>query len=111
MRLDWWLIGICSSRAFSGIIVMTYAAALPVLQQEWAMSAAAAGSIASGYQISYAISLVVFSALADRIGPKPLFIRSLQAAAVSSIAFAIFARGYLSALIFYILVALSLGGT
>ena len=111
MRLDWWLIGICSSRAFSGIIVMTYAAALPVLQQEWALSAAVAGSIASGYQISYAISLVVFSALADRIGPKPLFIRSLQAAAVSSIAFAIFARGYLSALILYILVALSLGGT
>ncbi len=90
---------------------MTYAAALPVLQPEWAMSAAAAGSIASGYQISYAISLVVFSALADRIGPKPLFLWSLQAGAVFSIAFAVFARGYLSALILYILVALSLGGT
>ena len=90
---------------------MTYAAALPVLQQEWAMSAAAAGSITSGYQISYAMSLVVFSALADKIGPKPLFIRSLLAAAVFSIAFAVFARSYHSALIFYVLVALSLGGT
>lgn len=111
MKLDWWLTGICSSRFFSGLVVMTYAAALPILQKEWVMSAAAAGSIASAYNIGFAISLVIFSALADRTGPKPIYIWSIFAGALFSLGFALFARDYLSALILYTLVAISLGGT
>ena len=45
MRLDWWLIGICTTRAFGGMFFVTYAAALPVLQHEWGMSASAAGAV------------------------------------------------------------------
>jgi MFS family permease len=90
---------------------MTYAAALPILLQEWSMSGAAAGGIASGYQMGYAVSLFVFSGLADRVGAKPLYLISFSAAALFSLAFAIFARGYLSALILHTLVAISLGGT
>lgn len=109
-RIDWWLAGICLSRAASGLVFMTYAAALPLLQKSWAMSAAAAGSVSSGFHIGYAISLVVSSSLADLIGPRPLFLASQTAGGVISLAFALLARDYHSALILYTLVGLSLGG-
>ena len=75
------------------------------------MSAAAAGSIASGFQIGYAISLVIFSALADRISPRVLYLWSFSVAALFSLGFAFIARGYLSALLLYTTVGISLGGT
>jgi MFS family permease len=110
-KFDWWLTGICFSRAFGGLIAMTYAAALPVLQKEWGMSAAAGGSISSGYHIGYAVSLVVLSGLADLVGPKALFLGSMSGAAILSLAFGVFARSYLSGLILYTLVGISFGGT
>jgi len=39
MKLDLWLLGICSSRVFTYLVFMTYAAAMPVMQKEWEMSA------------------------------------------------------------------------
>jgi MFS family permease len=111
MKIDWWLTGICFGRALSQTVTMVYAAALPVLQREWEMSAAKAGAISSGYQISYAISLLVISSLADRIGARFLFIISMLSGAVFTTAFAFFARGYVSALVLYSLVALAIGGS
>lgn len=111
MNIDWWLTGICLSRAFSQAITMTYAAAIPVLLQEWGMSAVMAGVISSGFQIGYAISLLIMSILADRVGAKVLYLWSMFAGTVFSLGFALFARDYVSALILYTLVAISLGGT
>jgi MFS family permease len=90
---------------------MTYAAVLPVLQQEWGMSAVQAGSIASGFQLGYAVSLVVLSSVADRISARTVHLGSLFASGISSIAFALLARDFLSGLILYTLVGVSLGGT
>ncbi len=90
---------------------MTYAATLPVLRVEWGMSATAAGSISTGFQLGYAVSLVVFSALADRVGARHVFLGSAWLSAVSALLFAAFARSYLTGLILYTLVALSQGGT
>ncbi len=111
MRFDWWLTGICLARVFSQTVTMTYAAVVPLLQQEWGMSAAAAGGIASAFQIGYAISLFVFSSLADRTGAKPVYLGSISAAAFCSLGFALLARGYLSAMVLYALAGISLGGT
>ena len=110
-RFDGWLAGICASRVFNGLVFMSYAAALSVLQREWGMSAAQAGVIASGFQIGYAVSLVVCSSVADRISPKRLYLWSLFAAGVFSLVFAVFARGFTSALILHTIVGISLGGT
>jgi len=110
-RADWWLLGLCSSRVFSQVIVMTYAAAIPVLQQEWGMSAVKAGAISSGFQLGYAFSLFVMSILADRVGPKVLYLWSMFAGGLLSVAFAVFAREYFSALLLYCLLAIALGGT
>jgi len=109
-KFDWWLTGICLARTFNGLVFMTYAAALPVLQREWEMSAAAAGSIAGGFQFGYAISLVIFSFLADRFCPKKLYLYSMTACAVCSLLFAGLARDYYSGLGLYTLTALSMGG-
>jgi len=89
---------------------MTYAAALPVLHQQWGMSAAEAGSIAGGFQFGYALSLVIFSFLADRLSPKKLYLGSMTACAICALLFAGWARDYVSGLALYMLTALSMGG-
>jgi MFS family permease len=110
-KFDWWLAGISGSRVCNGLVFMTYAAVLPVLQQEWHMSAVQAGSIASGFQLGYAVSLVVFSSIADRISARKVYLWSLFASGISSFAFALMARDFFSGLILYTLVGVSLGGT
>jgi MFS family permease len=110
MKLDLWLLGICSSRVFTYLVFMTYAAAMPVMQKEWEMSAATAGSISSGFHIGYAFSLLFFSTLADRVGAKRIFLLSNFLTVVVSLLFASLARGYYSGLILYTLIGVSIGG-
>jgi len=110
VRLDLWLLGLCTSRVFTCLVFMTYAAALPVLQREWQISASAAGSISSGFQIGYAVSLLIFSALADRMGAKRVFLLSNFSSVIVSFLFAACARGYYSALFLYTLIGRSVGG-
>jgi MFS family permease len=111
MKFDLWLLGICSARVFTYLVFLAYAAALPVLQREWEMSATAAGSISSGLQIGFAVSLVVFSELADRIGARRVYLWSHFSSAIVALLFAIFSREYYSGLILYTLIGISLGGT
>jgi MFS family permease len=111
IKFDWWLAGICASRLFNGLVFMTYAGALFALRREWGMSAAQAGAVASGFQIGYAVSLVIFSSIADRVSPKILYLWSMFAAGVSSLGFALFARDFISALILHTVVGIALGGT
>jgi len=105
-----WLAGLCLSRFFMALVFTSYAAVLPVLQREWGMSATAAGSVASAFQIGVAISLVVWNVLADRIGARPVFLWSSLLGAPAAMAFALFAHGPLSAALLYGLTALMIGG-
>ena len=111
MSVDGWLVAVCAARALMTSVFMTYAATLPVLRGAWGMSATAAGSISTGFQLGYAVSLVFFSSLADRVGARRVFLGSAWLSAVSALAFALWARSYLSGLVLYTLVALSQGGT
>ena len=111
MRLDPWLLALCASRTLMTSVFMTYAAALPVLREAWDMSGKEAGSVNTGFQFGYAVSLVFFSALADRIGARRVFIWSAWLSAAAALAFAVWARSYASGLVLYTLVALSQGGT
>jgi len=92
-------------------IFMTYAACLPVLRGEWAMSATAAGSVSTGFQLGYAVSLLFSSWLADRIGARRVFLGSSALSAVAALAFALGARSYASGVVLWTLVAVSQGGT
>jgi MFS family permease len=106
-----WLLAICVSRVGAYMIYIAYAAALPVLQREWNMSATAAGGIASCFQVAYAISLMGCSEIADRVGARRVFLVGTLASAVMATLFAILARDYWSGLVLYTLLALALGGT
>lgn len=110
-RVDGWLLTLCASRTFNMWIFMTFAAALPILRPAWGMSATAAGSIATGFQLGYAVSLMAFSSLADRLGARRVFVGSAWLSAAAAVAFALFARSYVSGLVLYTLVALAQGGT
>jgi len=105
-----WLTGLCLSRFLFALVFTSYAAVLPVLQREWGMSAAAAGSVASAFQVGYALSLVTLNLLADRVGARPVFLWSSMAGAPAAMAFALFANGPISAALLYGLTALVVGG-
>lgn len=111
MRLDGWLLALCLARSAMMAMFMSYAAVLPVLLPAWNMSATMAGSISTGFQGGYAVSLLVFSALADRIGARRVFVWSSWLTAASGLLFALFARSYASGLVLYSLVAIANGGT
>jgi MFS family permease len=106
-----WLGAVCVSRVGAYMVYLAYAATLPVLQREWHLSWTAAGSIASAFQMAYAISLMGCSALADRVGARRVFLVGTVTSAVAAAAFAMFARDYWSGLWLYTLVALTLGST
>lgn len=105
-----WLAGLCLSRFLLALVFTSYAAVLPVLQEAWGMSAAAAGAVGSAFQVGYAVSLVGFNLLADRVGARPAFLWSSLAGAPTAMAFALFADGPVSAALLYGLTALSMGG-
>ena len=106
-----WLVGICAARLGSSSWYLAYAGVLPLLQAEWGMSATAAGSISSAFQFGFAISLVVLSALADRVGARRIFLWATAATAVTTAFIPLFARSYLSGLLLFTLLALVNGGT
>jgi len=106
-----WLTAICVSRVGAYMVYIAYAATLPVLQREWHLSGTAAGSIASAFQMAYAISLMGCSAIADRVGARRVFLLGTVASALVAGAFALFARDYWSGLWLYTLLALTLGST
>ena len=110
-KFDLLLTGMCLSRALSGLIMTAYAAALAVLMEDWSMSAARSGSIASGFHLGSTVSLVGVSWLADRLGPKRLYLGLMTLSGFFSLAFALMARDYYSGLILYTLLGLAQGGT
>jgi MFS family permease len=89
---------------------MAYPAVLSVVQPEWGLSATAAGSISSGFQLGTAVALVVVSALADYVDPRALFIGGAAAAAVVSFLIPVLASGHLSALLLFTALAVALAG-
>jgi MFS family permease len=107
---DPWLYALCFGRMQFYSVFMVAAACLPVLRAEWGMSATQAGTVAAGFSFGYAVSLLVFSWLADRFGAKRVFLASGILSMLSALAFGLFARSYESGLALYTLAALTQGG-
>jgi len=106
-----YLLGICSARTFLHISLQNYAALIPVLQKEWGISNAAAGSVISAFYGGFVVSLVGLSMLTDWVSTKKVFLYSCLSFAIASLLFAIFAVNYHSAVLFRGLMGLALGGT
>ncbi len=106
-----WLAGLCAARTGASMMYMAYPAVLPIVQREWGLTGTQAGSISSAFQFGSAISLAVLSALADRMGARRVFLWSGFGSAVVSLLLPVLAQGYLSALVLFAALAVSLAGT
>jgi MFS family permease len=106
-----WLGALTLSRAFLTLIFMTYAAGLPTLTREWAMTGTQAGLVQTCFTAGFGISLFMTSWLADYIGAKRMFVGSCWAGAAAALGFALFARSYEEALWLYGLVGFTQGGS
>jgi MFS family permease len=106
-----WLLWFCAARALFSMSQTSYAASLPLLKQDWAMSAQQAGLISSAYYFGYLISLFVVGFMADRIGAKRTYLGTSALAALSALAFALLARDFLTAFLLFGLTGLFGGGS
>lgn len=107
---DPWLLGVCVSRILLYATYMVYAASLVVVRLEWHVTAARAALVSTGFTLVYAVSLVAFSAMADRFGARRVALWSAWASAVTGLLFAAGARSYTSTLVLDPLVGLAQGG-
>jgi len=94
----------------AGLTWYNYSAVLPLLQQEWSLTGARAGVILSAFQAGYVIAVLASGFLSDRIGGRKVFVLSAIETSLAGLAFAIFAKGYLSAVIIRGLAGLGQGG-
>jgi MFS family permease len=106
-----WLLGFCTSYGFIMLVFLNYAGVLPLIQREWRISSAAAGSIFSVYQVGYIVSAVFLTSLTDRHSARTIFLLSAFWSAVANVLFALFATDVTSALILRGLAGLGMGGT
>jgi MFS family permease len=106
-----WLALLCTSRLLQAMIVTAYSGVLPFMMADWHMTAAQAGSIQSAWHVGYMSSLFAVGLLADRYGPHRIFFAGSAISAMAALAFAIFARGHLSAMLLYGLAGLCAGAS
>jgi MFS family permease len=106
-----WLAALALSRGFVTLIFMTYAAALPTLTVEWAMTATQAGLVQTCFSAGFALSLFITSWLSDHLGARRMFLWFCWLGAASALAFALFARSFEQALWLYGLVGFAQGGS
>jgi MFS family permease len=106
-----WLAALTLSRTFVTLIFMTYAASLPTLTREWAMTATQAGLVQTSFTAGFGVSLFLASWLADHVGAKRMFVWSCWLGAAAALGFALRARSYEEALWLYGLVGFTQGGS
>lgn len=106
-----WLLGLCAARMGFATMFTAYSAALPLLAVDWAMTSGESGLIQTAYHVGFLVSLFAVGFLSDHFGARRTFLWSSIAAAVSGLVFAVFADGFLSALLLYGLSGLCSGGS
>lgn len=106
-----WLLAFCLSRVGFALIYTSYSAALPLLRSEWVMSAGQAGLVQSAWHVGFLISLFLVGFMTDRYGAKRVFLFTAIAASISALVFALFASGFISAVLLYGLTGICSGGS
>jgi len=84
---------------------------LPLLRNDWQLSAWQAGMVQSAYHVGFLVSLFAVGFLSDRFGARRIYLVTGLAAAASGLLFALFADSFVSALLLYGLTGLCSGGS
>ena len=110
-RMPSWLATLCLSRLALSLIFTAYAGVMPLLREDWHMSAARTATIQSAWHLGYLVSLFVVGLLADRYGARRTYLVSAVVAALAAAGFAFGSQGYVSALALYGIAGLCSGGS
>ncbi|HYZ88721.1 MAG TPA: MFS transporter, partial [Myxococcales bacterium] len=86
---------VCSMLGFA-----TFAALLPQLRDTWSLTNAQAGTVNGMFFVGYVASVSVWTALTDRADARKIYGAASIAVAAGSAGFALFARGFVSAICF-----------
>ena len=103
------LLGLCSLAVIS--THLNVSAVLPLLRHDWGLSNSQAGAIAAAGQAGFVVAVVALSALSDRWSTAVIFVGAAFCAAVSTVAFGLFASGPISAALLKALGGVGIGGT
>jgi len=106
-----WLAALCSSRLLSATWFVAYSAVLPLVREDWGLSARDAGMIQGGFHLGYLTSLFIVGFVADHFGAKRAFLLTGVAGFLSPIAFVLLVDGFWSALWLHALTGLTQGGS
>ncbi|MGH2398510.1 MAG: MFS transporter [bacterium] len=106
-----WLIWLSVAEIATMLTFGNFSAALPVLREEWSLSAAQAGAIFAGQQIGYTAAVLVLSSLTDVIGIRSIYLVSALWTGALGLLFAALARDFTSALLLRTLGGVGLAGT
>lgn len=106
-----WLAWVCASELGTLLVFSNFSALLPLLQAAWGLSSTQAGLIVGFYQVGYIGAVAILATLTDYMPPRRIYIASALWTFVTSLAFAAWADGFVSALVLRGLVGLGLAGT
>ncbi len=105
-----WLALLCASRVLSAAWFVAYSAVLPLVREDWGLSARDAGMIQGAFHFGYLASLFLVGFIADHFGAKRAFLVTGVAGFLSPIAFVLLVDGFWSALWLHALTGLTQGG-
>ncbi|HUN68562.1 MAG TPA: MFS transporter [Burkholderiales bacterium] len=105
-----WLAALCSSRVLSAAWFVAYSAVLPLVREDWGLSARDAGMIQGAFHLGYLASLFMVGFVADHFGAKRAVLVTGVAGFLSPIAFVLLVDGFWSALWLHALTGLTQGG-
>lgn len=106
-----WLVAICLSELGTMLVFSSFSALLPILKVEWRLTNTQAGLILAFYQVGYIGVVAVLATLTDYMPPRRIYLASAAWTFLTSVAFAWWASGFVSALLLRTLVGLGLAGT
>lgn len=106
-----WLAAVCASELGTLLVFSNFSALLPLLQVEWSLTNTQAGLIFGVYQVGYIGAVTILSTLTDYMPPRRIYLWSALWTGLTSLAFALLADGFTSALVLRGLVGLGLAGT
>ncbi len=105
-----WLALLCASRVLSAAWFVAYSAVLPLVREDWGLSARDAGTIQGAFHLGYLASLFIVGFIADHFGAKRAFLVTGVAGFLSPIVFVLYVDSFWSALWLHALTGLTQGG-
>src|SRR5688500_8566424 len=89
----------------------TYAALLPELRDEWAISNAQAGTVGGMFFAGYIATVSYWTALTDRVDARKVYLAGGVLAALGGAGFGLAASGFWSAIFFHVVLGIGIAAT